>query len=114
MNAGLFSWLRRSWLAMTLQGRLVAGYTALFAFLLGGVGLAWLAVRWAFSYTITGWEPIFCLGLFIIGVQLLSVGLLGELVAARTVREADTYSIADQVKAGSDEQEARSRTNFAS
>src|SRR5437867_3816716 len=37
MRAGPPGWLRQRWLAMTLQGRLVAGYTILFAFLLAAI-----------------------------------------------------------------------------
>src|SRR5947199_3445619 len=35
----LLSWLRHLWMAMGLRGRLVAGYTALFAILLVGIAL---------------------------------------------------------------------------
>src|SRR5438874_6553854 len=35
----LLCWLRRHWVAMGLRGRLVAGYTALFAVLLVGIAL---------------------------------------------------------------------------
>jgi hypothetical protein len=53
---------------------------------------------------IDGWEPIhlhegaalyYSLGLFIIGAQFLSIGLLGEMIAAYLVRDTDTYSIAE-------------------
>jgi hypothetical protein len=36
----------------------------------------------------------YCLALFIIGAQFLSVGLLGEMIAAYWTRDTDTYSIA--------------------
>lgn len=84
------------------------GTFGLAAFLLGGLGMAWLAGRWVLSRTIEGWTPVhlhetaalfYCLGLFIIGAQFLSVGLLGEMIAAHWVRDADTYSIAEQTPA---------------
>ena len=37
----------------------------------------------------------YCLALFIIGAQFLSVGLLGEMIAAYWTRDTDTYSIAE-------------------
>jgi dolichol-phosphate mannosyltransferase len=80
------------------------GTAGLFAFLLGGMGMSWLALRWVLSRIITGATPVnlhetaalyYCLGLFIIGAQFLSVGLLGEMIAAHWVRDTDTYSIAE-------------------
>jgi dolichol-phosphate mannosyltransferase len=80
------------------------GTAGLVAFLFGGLGMGWLAVRWVLSRVIAGATPInlhetaamfYCLGLFIIGAQFLSVGLLGEMIAAHWVRDTDTYSIAE-------------------
>jgi dolichol-phosphate mannosyltransferase len=80
------------------------GTAGLFAFLLGGLGMVYLAGRWVLTRVIDGWTPVnlhetaslyYCLGLFIIGAQFLSVGLLGEMIAAHWVRDTDTYSIAE-------------------
>ena len=53
----------------------------------------------------------YCLGLFIIGAQFLSVGLLGEMIAAHWVRDTDTYSIAEHTSpvAGTKERRCRER-----
>jgi hypothetical protein len=37
----------------------------------------------------------YSLGLFIIGAQFMSIGLLGEMIAAYWIRDSDTYSIAE-------------------
>jgi dolichol-phosphate mannosyltransferase len=80
------------------------GTVGLSAFLLGGLGMLWLAVQWLLSRTLEDWTPVhlhetasmyYCLGLFIIGAQFLSIGLLGEMIAAYWVRDTDTYSIAE-------------------
>jgi glycosyltransferase involved in cell wall biosynthesis len=80
------------------------GTVGLLAFLLGGVGMFWLAVHWSLSRIIDGWTPVhlhegaalyYCLALFIIGAQFLSIGLLGEMIAAYWTRDTDTYSIAE-------------------
>ena len=80
------------------------GTVGLLAFLLGGLGMVYLAVVWVLTRTVSGWTPVnlhetaalfYCLGLFIIGAQFLSVGLLGEMIAAHWVRDTDTYSIAE-------------------
>jgi hypothetical protein len=74
------------------------------AFLLGGLGMVYLAIKWVLSRVLDGWTPIhlhegaalfYSLGLFIIGAQFLSIGLLGEMIAAYLIRDADTYSIAE-------------------
>lgn len=100
------------------------GTVGLFAFLLGGLGMGWLAVRWSLSRLLEGWTPVnlhetaalyYCLGLFIIGAQFLSVGLLGEMITAHWVRDTDTYSIAEHTSpdAGSKEHGAGSKTSLA-
>jgi len=80
------------------------GTAGLIAFLLGGLGMAWLAVRWIATRMIDGSVPLeihktaalyYCLALFIIGAQFLSIGLLGEMIAANWARDTDTYSIAE-------------------
>jgi hypothetical protein len=37
----------------------------------------------------------YSLALFLIGAQFLSIGLLGEMIAAYLVRDTDTYSIVE-------------------
>jgi dolichol-phosphate mannosyltransferase len=82
----------------------ILGTAGLLAFLLGGLGMGWLACRWIVTRAIDGYQPIelhntaalyYCLALFIIGAQFLSVGLLGEMIAAYWTRDSDTYSIAE-------------------
>lgn len=80
------------------------GTVGLSAFLLGGLGMAVLALRWMLSRIMDGWTPVhlhetaslyYSLGLFIIGAQFLSIGLLGEMIAAYWIRDTDTYSVAE-------------------
>src|SRR4051812_4124368 len=80
------------------------GTVGLVAFLLGGLGMGWLAIQWMFTRVFEGYEPVelhktaalyYCLALFIIGAQFLSVGLLGEMIAAYWTRDTDTYSIVE-------------------
>src|SRR3954462_11462757 len=100
------------------------GTAGLFAFLLGGLGMAWLAVKWILTRTIGGYDPIelhktaalyYCLALFIIGAQFLSVGLLGEMIAAYRTRDSDTYSIAEHTApSGTGERGAGSKPTIPS
>jgi dolichol-phosphate mannosyltransferase len=81
------------------------GTAGLIAFLLGGLGMGYLALRWIVSRM--NEAPLddvhlhqtaslyYCLALFLIGAQFLSIGLLGEMIAAYLVRETDTYSISE-------------------
>jgi hypothetical protein len=66
--------------------------------------MGWLAVKWTLSRTLDGWTPVEFkkthawnkwLALCIIGAQFLSIGLLGEMIAAFWTRDTDTYSIAE-------------------
>src|SRR5262245_39568133 len=98
------------------------GTAGLIAFMLGGLGMAWLAFRWILSRTVEGGTVLelhktaalyYCLGLFIIGAQFLSIGLLGEMIAAQWARDTDTYSIAEHTApaAVSKQQGARTETS---
>ena len=57
--------------------------------------------RWTTSICIETASLYYSLGLFIIGAQFLSIGLLGEMIAAYLVRDTDTYSIAEHTPPGS-------------
>jgi glycosyltransferase involved in cell wall biosynthesis len=93
------------------------GTVGLLAFMLGGLGMGWLAVQWVFTRVIEGYDVIelhktaalyYCLALFIIGAQFLSVGLLGEMIAAYWTRDSDTYSIAEHTPPSTSPREAES------
>ena len=80
------------------------GTAGLLAFLLGGLGMTWLAFKWILTRSVAGYEPIelhktaalyYCLALFMMGAQFLSIGLLGEMIASYWTRDTDTYSIAE-------------------
>lgn len=90
------------------------GTAGLVACLLGGMGMAWLAVHWILSRMLEGWTPVqlpatatlfCCLSLFVIGAQFLSVGLLGEMIAAHLVRDSETYSIREHSSPVAESQE---------
>jgi dolichol-phosphate mannosyltransferase len=96
------------------------GTAGLLAFLMGGLGMVWLAGKWILTRAFVGYEAVelhktaalyYCLALFIIGAQFLSVGLLGEMIAAYWTRDTDTYSIAEHTApAGSGERETGSKS----
>ena len=101
------------------------GTAGLLAFLMGGLGMVWLAGKWILTRTFAGYEAVelhktaalyYCLALFIIGAQFLSVGLLGEMIAAYWTRDTDTYSIAEHTSpaAGGQERGVGSRTSITS
>lgn len=80
------------------------GAVGVVSFLLGGLGMFVLAVRWCLSRMIEGWPDVhlhetaalyYSLALFVIGAQFTSMGMLGEMITAFLVRDTDTYSIAE-------------------
>ncbi len=84
----------------------VLGSVGLASFLIGAIGLAWLAIRWMISripvlgmeeYNLGG-RPIvlYLVGLLLFGGQLLSVGALGELTIAYHAPHDRSYSISDR------------------
>ena len=48
--------------------------------LLGFIGIVWAIVEVLLGNTITGWASTVCIILFLGGVQLLSIGVIGEYV----------------------------------
>jgi glycosyltransferase involved in cell wall biosynthesis len=80
------------------------GTLGLISFLLGNLGLVYLAVTWV----IRKWYPeefdplhqrpllIYSLAALLLGAQMMSMGFLAELVTAYMGREEDSYSIAEK------------------
>jgi glycosyltransferase involved in cell wall biosynthesis len=80
------------------------GTVGLLSFLIGGLAMAYLAMIWCLSRLSETWADVhlhetaalfYALALFIIGAQFLSIGILGEMLAAFLIRETDTYSVAE-------------------
>lgn len=78
------------------------GMGGLTSFLLGVLGMGYLAVCWGWS-RLPGHEPIhlhqtaalyYSLVLLLIGAQLVALGLVAELISAQLSRDSDSYSIA--------------------
>ena len=92
----------------------VLGGIGMLAFLGGFLGLSYLAILWVVSRTVPGWEPIhlhetaalfYSLGLFLVGSQFLSVGLLSAMITASLSQEQPVYSIRDIASGISNEEE---------
>jgi glycosyltransferase involved in cell wall biosynthesis len=84
------------------------GSVGLASFLLGALGLTYLAAAWFVTRLgIPGLEPIFLggrpmvlylLAMLLFGGQLLSIGILGELITAYHEFRIPTYSVSDRTK----------------
>jgi len=75
------------------------------AFVLGGLGLTYLAGYWVAAQLYPDWQlkplhdrpaVIYSMGALLLGGQLMSIGFLAELITAYQFREADAYSIAER------------------
>jgi glycosyltransferase involved in cell wall biosynthesis len=66
---------------------------------LGLLGLGYLAVLWLMGYRPIGNRPmlLYAIAFLVVGVQLLSLGILAELVTAYGIRAEDTYSISETI-----------------
>ena len=82
---------------------LLGGF-GLVCFCLGAVCLTYLAGLWCVSRMVESMEAVklhqrallyYALGLLVMGGQLLSIGVLGELILAFLGRDADFYSVAE-------------------
>jgi glycosyltransferase involved in cell wall biosynthesis len=76
------------------------GGTGLILATIGTIGLLFMAYRWVIGDRPIGTRPvlIYSVALLLLGVQLLSLGILAELVTAYSIRAEDTYSIAERIE----------------
>ncbi len=65
---------------------------------LGGLILAYLSVLWLIGAGPIGDRPLLMLGMLLVlfGGQMISVGLVAEVVLRRTIDEGDKYSVAER------------------
>lgn len=77
----------------------VLGALGLGLFVLGGLGMFFLAVLWVLGDRPIGNRPFLFYSATLLGVgtQLLSLGILAELVTSYNIRAEDTYSISEKV-----------------
>lgn len=82
----------------------VLGGLALGLLSLGTIGLVYLAVIWVVGFWVDGYRPIgdrplliYSAALLGVGTQLLSLGVIAELVTSYNIRAQDTYSVAETV-----------------
>jgi glycosyltransferase involved in cell wall biosynthesis len=83
----------------------VLGGVGLGLFLLGSLGMLYLAIVWLDpNHEPIGVRPLlsYSLACLIVGVQLLSLGILAELVTSYNIRAEDTFSITETVIASAD------------
>jgi dolichol-phosphate mannosyltransferase len=80
------------------------GGIGLVSFLLGGLGLTFLAVSWVLArLEVEGYGPIgdrplliYSVAAVLLGFQMLAIGFLAELIIATNVRNDHNYSIAER------------------
>ena len=83
------------------------GTIGFFSCLLGGLGVLYLVVTWLINVFDPGsFEPlhrrpllVICVGLVLLGAQMMSIGFLAELILAYQGRDEDSYSIAESTSA---------------
>ena len=75
----------------------VLGVTGLVLFLVGGLGLGYLALIWLMGRGPIGTRPllVYSAVLMGLGTQLICLGVLAELVTSYNIQARDTYSIAE-------------------
>ncbi len=84
------------------------GTLGLLSFFLGAVGMVYLGATWLVNFTLPGSYPplherpllIYAVAALLLGAQLISIGLLAELMTAQLGREEDNYSIAEETPYG--------------
>jgi dolichol-phosphate mannosyltransferase len=91
------------------------GTVGILSFLLGLLGLTWLAGSWVINQAFEmGWDPlhqrpamIYSMGALLLGAQLMSIGFLAELMTAYYGRVNVVYSIKDRIGGDGDDKRRR-------
>jgi glycosyltransferase involved in cell wall biosynthesis len=78
----------------------ILGATGLGMLVLGAIGLTYLAIVWILGRGPIGTRPLlfYSAALLGVGTQLVSLGILAELVTSYNIRAGDTYSIAETLE----------------
>lgn len=89
----------------------ILGSIGLLSLSLGALGMFYLAVVWTLS-RIPGFEPVhlhqhlpavlYSLAALLFGGQMLSMGLLAEMITDRVSAQRDAYAISDRILSGTD------------
>jgi glycosyltransferase involved in cell wall biosynthesis len=82
----------------------ILGACGLVLLLLGCLGLTYLAVLWVLGMGPIGGRPLLTYSAILLGVgtQLVSLGILAELVTSYNIKAEDTYSIAEALESSED------------
>jgi glycosyltransferase involved in cell wall biosynthesis len=93
----------------------ILGGTGLVLLAVGAVGLCYLAIVWVLGDRPIGGRPLlfYSIAFAFIGMQLLSLGILAELVTAYNIRPGDTYSISETLEPASEATETAAKTTPA-
>lgn len=83
----------------------VLGSVGLIAFTLGGLAMTYLAVTWLIRQRWPGFSPPlherpllwYAIAGLLFGTQLMSIGVLAELMTAYGSRDSDTYTVAEEL-----------------
>lgn len=88
---------------------LLGGF-GLAAFLVGAIGMVWMAVYWVLRMAFFhDWLPLhqrpillYSLGALLLGAQVLCIGFLAELITSRNQAQSQPYSIAERIGGSND------------
>lgn len=90
------------------------GTLGLIAFAAGGIGLSVLTGLWVFTRVMTGYDPLhlheravfyFSIVSLLLGAQVMSVGVLAEMITAQRNRDEAFYSISQKTTSADDAEE---------
>jgi glycosyltransferase involved in cell wall biosynthesis len=88
------------------------GTLGLISFVLGGFGMAALTAWWGISRVLAAFDPIhlheraifyYSMGAMLLGAQLVTAGILAEMITASHMRTAKTYSVKQRTKSSLDD-----------
>jgi glycosyltransferase involved in cell wall biosynthesis len=75
------------------------GVVGLFSAGIGSVVCSYLAIRWMGGHNLSN-RPLLLLGvlLILVGIQVLTTGLIGEMITYKNFRRSDSYSIKERLE----------------
>ena len=98
----MFAFAAEGITSLSIKPVFIISWTGMIVSLLGVVGIIWAVIRALTGHTVAGWASIVCILCFLGGLQLLSIGIIGQYVGKTYLetKHRPRYIISDRTAPG--------------
>ena len=98
----MFAFAAEGITSLSIKPVFIIFWTGMIVSLLGVVGIIWAVIQALTGHTVAGWASIVCIVCFLGGLQLLSIGIIGQYVGKTYLetKRRPRYIISDRTSLG--------------